>query len=83
MGFFLNKVNLIFWMKRMLFIMNWFDEKMKSFDVKVHKAENYIDYRSRKKKEGDVEEMNEKKETESNMKRIKKDFHGWQFLSII
>jgi len=70
-------------MKRMLFIMNWFDEKMKSFDVKVHKAENYIDYRSRKKDEGDVEEMNEKKETESNMKRIKKDFHGWQFLSII
>jgi hypothetical protein len=49
---------------------------MKSFDVKVHKAGNYIDDRSWKKEEGDVEEMNEKKETESNMKKIKKDFHG-------
>ena len=45
--------------------------------MKVQEVENYIDYGSKKKKESDVEKIDEEKETKSKKKKFKEGSHGW------
>ncbi|KAH8488986.1 hypothetical protein H0E87_024574 [Populus deltoides] len=52
-----------------------FDEKNESSGVKVQEAENYIDGEPKKEEEGDIEKVDEKKETESKKMKIKEGFH--------
>jgi hypothetical protein len=41
----------------------------------VQEAENYIDGEPKKEEEGDIEKVDEKKETESKKMKIKEGFH--------
>ncbi|KAL9385146.1 hypothetical protein Peur_022156 [Populus x canadensis] len=43
--------------------------------VKVQEAENYMDGEPKKEEEGDIEKVDEKKETESKKMKIKEGFH--------
>jgi hypothetical protein len=58
-----------------------FDEKIENYSVKVKEVENYMDDGSKKKKESDVEKIDEEKETKSKKKKLKEGSYGWWFLN--
>ena len=78
----LNKENIAYY--EMIFVSSKngvFDEKIENYSVKVKEVENYMDDGSKKKKESDVEKIDEEKETKSKKKKLKEGSYGWWFLN--